>query len=162
MKTLLQLTALATLIVALSFSMNASTSNFEPETYINDIPFNTEKIAAEHLYKKAVTVKFELEEENYIDDIPFNTECIAANCLYHKALKEEFVFDEESYVDDIPFSTEKIAMESLQEKAQNEEFTFTDEPYIDDIPAELLKFELKLQTLYRINSELYELFAKIK
>ena len=46
MKTLLQLTATATLIVALFFSSNVSAINFEPEPYIDDIPFNTEEVVA--------------------------------------------------------------------------------------------------------------------
>ncbi|MEE4260370.1 MAG: hypothetical protein V2I62_11450 [Bacteroidales bacterium] len=157
MKTLLQLAALATFIVALSFSMNATTFNFDP---INDIPFNTEEIAAEYLYKQAVAVQFEFEEEKYIDDIPFNTECIVANCLYHEALKVNFELKEESYIDDIPFDTEKTAMKSKYERALNEKFVLTDEPYVDDIPLKLMN--LRTQSIELISNELNTLFARVK
>ena len=61
MKTLLQLTAIATLIVAISFNLNASNINIVPddETYINDIPFSTEEVAANYLYEKALSETFE-------------------------------------------------------------------------------------------------------
>ena len=68
---------LATLdIEPLTYSLLEQT-DFEEELYINDIPFNTEKIAGEAHYKAALTVNFELEEENYVNDIPFNTASIA-------------------------------------------------------------------------------------
>lgn len=160
MKTQLQFTALATLIVALSFGMSASTFDFDPEPYINDIPFNTEEIAAAYLYNQAITVPFELDDETYIDDIPFNTECIAANCIYHEALNVNFNLEEEAYIDDIPFKTEKIAMESRYEKAINEAFTFTDEPYVDDIPRILL--QRKPQSLVIISNEINTLYVRAK
>lgn len=40
----------------------------EDETYINDIPFDTEEIV-ENIYSN-------LEDENYVDDIPFDTKKI--------------------------------------------------------------------------------------
>ena len=110
MKTLLQLTAIATLIVAFSFGLSASTPNFEfeEEAYINDIPFNTEEVVANYLYEKALSDTFEFEEEVYIDDIPFDTYEVAKNYRYEKYLKNAFVFEDEEYIDDIPFDTEEI------------------------------------------------------
>ena len=110
MKTLLQLTAIATLIVAFSLDLSASTLNFEleEEAYINDIPFSTEEIAANYLYEKALSETFEFEEEAYIDDIPFDTYEVAKNYRYEKYLKNAFVFEEEKYIDDIPFDTEEV------------------------------------------------------
>ena len=162
MKTLLQLTAIATLTVALIFSSNASNINFEPEPYINDIPFNTEEVAASYLYQQPVAVPFEFEDETYIDDIPFSTACVAADCLYHKALKVTYSFNDEPYVDDIPFNTEKIVLDYLFEEAQSEEFTFTEEPYIDNIPAEILEQNIKTLTIEIIHSDLNHLIANIK
>jgi hypothetical protein len=110
MKTLLQLTAIATLTVAFSFNLNASTPNFEleEEAYINDIPFSTAEVVANYLYEKALSETFEFEEEAYIDDIPFDTYEVAMNCRYENYLKNVFVFEDEEYIDDIPFDTEEI------------------------------------------------------
>lgn len=110
MKSLLQFTAIATLVVAFSFNTSASTSNFEfnEEAYINDIPFSTEEVAANYSYEKALSETFEFEEEAYIDDIPFDTYEIAKNYRYEKYLKNVFVFEEEKYIDDIPFDTAEI------------------------------------------------------
>ena len=110
MKTQLQLTAIATLILAISFNLNASNINLVPEeeAYINDIPFSTEEIAANYLYEKALSETFEFEEEAYIEDIPFDTYEVAKNYRYEKYLKKVFSFEEEKYIDDIPFDTEEI------------------------------------------------------
>ena len=110
MKTLLQISAIATLIVAFSFNLNASNINLVPEdeAYINDIPFSTEEVAANYLYEKALSETFEFEEEAYIDDIPFDTYEVAKNYIYEKYLKNVFVFEKEEYIDDIPFDTEEI------------------------------------------------------
>ena len=48
----------------------------EDETYINDIPFDTENVLNDFdLNINSVSPKdvFEVEPEKYIDDIPFNT-----------------------------------------------------------------------------------------
>jgi len=107
---MLHITAIATLIVAFSFNLSASTPNFEleDEAYINDIPFSTEEVVANYSYEKAFSETFEFEEEDYIDDIPFDTYEVAKNYRYEKYLKNVFVFEEEAYIDDIPFDTGKI------------------------------------------------------
>ncbi|MBE0651940.1 MAG: hypothetical protein IH595_14020 [Bacteroidales bacterium] len=86
------------------------TTSFAPqeEQYVNDIPFNTAKIAAETQYQKAIQVQFEAPEEKEVNDIPFDTEKIAMTYLRQKALTEVFKVDEEKNVNDIPFNTEKI------------------------------------------------------
>ena len=78
MKTQLQLTAIASLILAISFNLNASNINLVPEeeAYINDIPFSTEEVVADYLYNKALQETFQFEEEEYIDDIPFDTKAV--------------------------------------------------------------------------------------
>ena len=54
----------------------------EDETYIDDMPFKTEEVVENYIYKNAVMVEFQMNDEEYIDDIPFNTLTIADN--YHK------------------------------------------------------------------------------
>ncbi|MEE4259586.1 MAG: hypothetical protein V2I62_07500 [Bacteroidales bacterium] len=110
MKALLQISAIATLIVAISINLNASNINLVPEdeAYINDIPFSTEEVAANCLYEQALSESFEFEKEAYIDDIPFDTYEVAKNCIYEKYLKNAFAFEEEEYIEDIPFDTERI------------------------------------------------------
>ena len=94
---------------ALLFSLNVNaaveTFCFEEESYINDIPFNTECVTVEYLYEQAINEDYDFEEEAYIADIPFATECVTANCRYQKAINVIFNFEDESYIDDIPFST---------------------------------------------------------
>lgn len=114
MKTFTKFTAL--LITALFFSTIISAKGFEMETenYVDDIPFNTEEIAALVLYQQAVSVEFFMEEEEYINDIPFNTDSLAKIGLNKQALAQEFSLENETYVDDIPFDTNNIAREYLQ------------------------------------------------
>ena len=84
MKSLLQFTAITTLIVAMSFNLTASNMKLVPEeeAYINDIPFNTQEVVANYLYNKALNETFAFEEEAYIDDIPFDTHAVVeANVL---------------------------------------------------------------------------------
>ena len=114
MKTFTKSTAL--LITALAFSTILSAKGFEmePETYVDDIPFNTELIAAQVLYEQAVAVEFYLEEEEYINDIPFNTDSLAKVGLSNQALAQEFSIEDETYIDDIPFDTNKVVWEYSQ------------------------------------------------
>ena len=97
MKTTTKLPALF-LIISMMFASSTFANNksidFEDEAYIDDIPFNTEEIAANYLYEKALTVEFEMAEEEYIDDIPFNTRNIAEQSLYNRAGNEEFTFND--------------------------------------------------------------------
>lgn len=74
----------------------------EEESYVDDIPFNTEKIALESLYMNLVKP----EEEAYINDIPFETSKVAAAYISNLLnIRPEA----EAYVDDIPFNTSEIA-----------------------------------------------------
>jgi hypothetical protein len=132
MKTLLQMTAIATLIVAFSLNLSGSTPNFE------------------------------LEEEAYINDIPFDTKCIAADCIYQKALQVDFEIEEEAYVDDIPFNTQKVVVENAFRDALNEVFTFEDELYIDDIPEALLHAKNQTHTIKLTINETSILIARSK
>jgi hypothetical protein len=76
----------------------------EEESYVDDIPFNTEKIALESLYFNLVKP----EDEAYINDIPFETSKVAAAYISNLLSIRP---DEEAYVDDIPFNTSDIAEE---------------------------------------------------
>lgn len=73
----------------------------EDESYINDIPFDTEAIALTSLFSNMVRP----EEEAYINDIPFKTEEVAATYNFMKNMIQP---EEEAYVDDIPFNTAEI------------------------------------------------------
>ena len=103
-------TQISTLIIALMmiFSTNTFASetvfNFEEESYIDDIPFNTEKIVSDINLRN-----IDFEEEAYIDDIPFNTESIVISYNYKQALTVDFNFSEEATIDDIEVNTALIA-----------------------------------------------------
>ncbi len=110
MKAILKSTAITTIIILL-FSFNTMADvNFNEETYIDDIPFNTEAIYSKVVIERNI-LDFEVNEETYINDIPFSTETIAEDKLYELAITEKFTFDEEDYIDDIPFSTEVICQQ---------------------------------------------------
>lgn len=129
-------------------SVTISAFSLEEESYIDDIPFNTEKI-----YKQACcyykhygrySADFTLGEEDYIEDIPFNTIEIASSVMngsfLMKPFPQTFFLSEEPYIDDIPFKTEEVIADSLEQKEKNKEsytitsFNLRDEEYIDDIP----------------------------
>lgn len=74
----------------------------EEESYINDIPFDTEAIAAGSYFMNLLKP----EPEAYIDDIPFNTAEVVA--MYNYTLLNIHP-EEEAYIDDIPFDTSVIA-----------------------------------------------------
>ena len=116
------------LIISLMFASSTFALNksidFEEETYIDDIPFNTAEIVALYNYTVSVSISFELEEESYINDIPFNTNWVA-----DEANARLVQFEEESFINDIPFNTKWIAGEA---SARN--FQFEVETYVDDIP----------------------------
>ncbi len=121
------LAGFAIALVALSGSAFASTAdssyfsenNGAPveEQYVNDIPFNTARIAAEVQYQKAVQVQFTVPEDKDVNDIPFNTEKIADDYLQHQALTQVFRVSGDSDVNDIPFNTKKI-FEQIQTERQ--------------------------------------------
>lgn len=125
-----------------------SVYSLEEESYIDDIPFDTEKI-----YKRACcyykhygrySADLTLRDEDYIEDIPFSTIEIASSVMSGTFLMQPclptFFLTEESYIDDIPFSTEEVVADSLEKKEKNKEsytitsFNLKDEEYIDDIP----------------------------
>ena len=109
MKTKLHTAALITIItVIITGNLLAQEFDFNDESYINDIPFNTASIAADYTYNKALTVLFEMEDETYIDDMPFNTEKVAENYAYNNAVSVEFQMNDEAYINDIPFDTFSI------------------------------------------------------
>lgn len=109
--------AIALLVLSgTAFAHETASSNLSEKTtfvlpeeeYVNDIPFNTAKIAVEFQYQKAIQVRFAVPEEKDVNDIPFNTHKIAIEYLRQKAINQVFTVAEEKDVDDIPFSTENI------------------------------------------------------
>ncbi|HLN53463.1 MAG TPA: hypothetical protein VK212_07115 [Lentimicrobium sp.] len=73
----------------------------EDESYINDIPFDTEAIAIKSLFMNLERP----EDEAYVNDIPFNTAEVVAN---YNFLTNNIQPDEEEYIDDIPFNTADV------------------------------------------------------
>ncbi len=130
LETIIWVFGLALLFVVFSYtSASANPVRFEEETYIDDIPFDTEMIV-----KGILTPEFDFEEEAYIDDIPFNTACVTAKCFYKKAIAVAFDLDEEKYIDDLPFSTIEVAQQYNFNQSVSIEFEMENENYIDDIP----------------------------
>jgi hypothetical protein len=108
MKTLSRITLALLMAILFSNSILADGFKLNEEKYINDIPFNTNKIASQSLYLHAVNQQFEMEEE-VIDDIPFDTYEIAKQEILRLSLAKEFSLEDEEYINDIPFDTEEIA-----------------------------------------------------
>ncbi|MBI9036653.1 MAG: hypothetical protein JEY97_00850 [Bacteroidales bacterium] len=136
MKTLLILLT-ATLIMTFNSPETSGDFNIqiEDETYIDDIPFNTENV----LYDFGININpvfpndvFEIEPEKYINDIPFKTKEIFENYLERKSYNSVFQLKEENYIDDIPFCTNEILNSielckkyTLPESEVCKNFTFT-------------------------------------
>ena len=132
MKTTYKISALiASLVLMLVVNLNASNllPKFADESYIDDIPFDTELI-----FEQLTMPEIDFEDEAYINDIPAEMLCVSPDCKYEKAILVTFEQDEEVYVDDMPFNTEKIANQYLFEAALNADFEIEDEAYINDIP----------------------------
>lgn len=130
LETIIWVGVISLLIIMFSYSTaSANHINFEDESYINDIPFDTEMIVNEMM-----NPEFNFEDEAYIDDIPFNTECVAINCNYRKAMAVPFEMPEESFIEDLPFNTAKIATEHTYNQTFSIEFTLEDEGYVEDMP----------------------------
>ena len=147
MKTLkLQFATLAAIFAFfISFSANANCPSLSEETYIEDIPFNTETIA-DNFSMNMIETEFDFEGEYEIYDIPFNTACVTAGCRYEIALAEEFEMEDEAYINDIPFNTKEIVRTGGQ-------VDFEEETYIDDIPFSTFKVANQVE---------YQLYANNK
>ena len=147
MKTLKMTTALVALLTALFITnVNASPFDFEDESYINDIPFDTKEVYNEIMNERNLT-QFDFEDEAYIDDIPFDTQCVTAQCFYQKAIRIDFNFTEESYIDDIPFDTQQNVVQATHKAAIEQVYNFSDEAYIDDIPVELFTTTKRIESM---------------
>lgn len=121
------------IIILFLFASNLSAANlnidFDEESYINDIPFDTEMISEQILLNQLQDYSF--EDEAYINDIPFNTEIVALEV--NPAAFE----NEEETINDIPFDTEWIVANYNYKIALTQSFDFTDENTIYDIPFEI-------------------------
>jgi hypothetical protein len=105
----------ATVLFSIFLSLVAQPDTFvmNDEAYIDDIPFNTEAIAKNHMIAEALQVDFYFAEESYIDDIPFNTREVIANHKAEAAMNVIYEIAQEEFIDDIPFNTVKIAFKAL-------------------------------------------------
>ena len=115
MKTNTYTTTLITLVAFLiTFNVNATVFNFNEEEYIDDIPFDTEKIYQEILNENNAGL-YTFDEEAYVDDIPFNTSSVAGQAAYAAAVSVEFIMNEEENVNDIPFDTYQVVYAANEE-----------------------------------------------
>ncbi len=105
MKTLTKTTVLIATALLISLNVMASGFQFEPETYIDDIPFNLDSVETIVRYEEAVSVEFSFEEEEFINDMTFTENDLDDMNLYYRAIVENFDFEEENYIDDIPFNS---------------------------------------------------------
>ncbi len=108
MKTLVQYT-LTLILTATFFVTSANTPYIDyltipEESYIDDIPFNTENIYDSIMDANCIE-NFFLNDEEFIDDVPFNTEAVVNG-------SKVFQLEEEAYINDIPFSTEQVVKRS--------------------------------------------------
>ena len=104
MKTLTKTTTLIAAALLISLNVMASGFQFEPEGYIDDIPFNLDSIEKQVRFEEAVSVDFSFTEEVFINDMTFTENDLDEMNLYYRALAENFEFEEEDYIDDIPFN----------------------------------------------------------
>lgn len=126
MRTKIYTTALITLMILTNTLMAFATAiSFEEETYIDDIPFNTEAIFED----LTLETSFTFEPEVYVDDIPFNTFEIASGL---DSIRSDF--EDDAYIDDIPFDTQQLAATYNYYASLDESFDFEEEDYVDDIP----------------------------
>ncbi len=72
------------LLSLIAFNTNSAVTSLpekefylEEEEYVDDIPFNTCKIAADGMMEEAMAVEFTMEDEETVNDLPFDTEKIA-------------------------------------------------------------------------------------
>jgi hypothetical protein len=72
------------------------------EGYVDDIPFDTRKVACKALFDCMLSGN----EECYVDDIPFNTKKIAQKAIFRQCLSD---YMDEANVNDIPFNTRYLA-----------------------------------------------------
>lgn len=106
-------------ILLLNTAIFAENFSMKEEACVNDIPFNTEKIAAEALaaVDSIALLLNSMPEECNVDDIPFDTHHIYVQTMAARAEKEQFSVTEEASVQDIPFNTLLIAARHLYRQA---------------------------------------------
>ena len=89
--------------------------NYQEETYINDIPFDTHAVTSKIAFEKAINVQFKVEEESYVNDIPFDTHEVVEELIEKSILNPLPKMTEETYIDDIPFNTAEVAAKYLKD-----------------------------------------------
>lgn len=81
------------------------------DCYIDDIPFDTEKVAK--AYHQSVFSE-PLDALAYVDDIPFETEEVFVAVKATEAMQVNFEMQAETLIEDIPFNTERIAAQEIE------------------------------------------------
>jgi hypothetical protein len=95
--------------LAIQTSSYADGFKMKEEAYINDIPFDTHKIAGDYMLSEAFQHAFEMTDETMLNDIPFDTETIAGIEISRMAMNIVFRPASEEAINDIPFSTTEVA-----------------------------------------------------
>jgi len=126
MKTIKNLLIISSFLITINSFAGTVNIVLDEELPVNDIPFNTNEIAAKYLIN---SIGLKLEDEGYIDDIPFDTRSIAAEYLYKKAMKQKFSLEAEPFINDIPFNTWYLFNLYAQDN-----YALTQEMNVDDIP----------------------------
>lgn len=151
MKAILKSTTI-TAILAFLFTVNVmAETNFPNESYIDDIPFDTEIIYSQIVIERNI-LDFKMDEEAYINDIPFQTKAISEDKLYALALEVDFSLKEESYIDDIPFNTKEISNNLITNDSKdivNNDYAETIYNSMPEEEIELKYFEQHSHTIVR-------------
>lgn len=106
MKTTIHIAVLSFIFAVFTLSFaHATAFSIKDELYIEDIPFDTERVVEE---MKSDTIVFALKDETYIDDIPFDTEMVAIQHQAEESMQVDFELEEEPYINDIPFETGEV------------------------------------------------------
>jgi hypothetical protein len=87
---------------------NGDLVTVQNESYIDDIPFDTQKIARNYQFQQALADTLRPEGEEYVNDIPFDTHQVLATFHSDSATAVRFTPAVESYIDDIPFGTGSV------------------------------------------------------
>ncbi len=129
------------LVLALLMSLNASayTPPNAEETYIDDIPFDTEMVV-NHL----LLAEYDFEDEAYIDDLPFDTKAVTEEIANSGNVENEYTLEDEAFIYDIPFSTELVVSDYEYNLVINEVFELPEETEVDDIPFNTCRIAITL------------------
>jgi len=88
-------TTILIFLILIAFNTNSTATDIpgkefylEDEEYVDDIPFDTHKIAANYMMEEAMSIEFSMDEEETINDLPFDTKEVAQKLKNTKCNKE--------------------------------------------------------------------------